>query len=93
MTSLPSTAAECLEEAARLSGNPHNAREVGALTRRALVLSGRNPDGQSEAANELVAKARADRAEIEAAWAARPAAPFNRNAAKRARLARKALRA
>ena len=93
MTSLPNTAAEALENAARLSGNPHNAREVGALTRHALVLSGRNPDGQSEAANELVEKARADRAEFESAWKALPTVPFNRNAAKRARLARKAARA
>lgn len=93
MTSLPNTAAEALENAARLSGNPHNCQEIATLTRHALVLSGRNPDLQGEAADALVAKARADRAEFEAAWRAQPTVPFNRNAAKRARIARKALRA
>ena len=67
MTSLPNTAAECLEDAARLSGNPHNAQEIAALTRHALVLSGRNPDYQDAGEEALIAKARADRAEFEAA--------------------------
>lgn len=91
--SLPNTAAECFEDAARLSGNPHNEREIRALTRHGLILMGRDPDYQSEGEKALIEKTRADRAEFDAAWAARVRVPFDRNAAKRARLARKAARA
>ena len=90
MSSLPNTAAGCLEEAARLSGNPHNASEVEALNRRAMVLSGRNPDFADPVARPLVEAAERLQAEMRAAFL--ESIRFNRSAARRAARARKAMK-
>lgn len=90
MSSLPNTAAGCLEEAARQAGNPHNASEVEALNRRAMVLSGRDPDFADPVARPLVEKAESLQAEMRAAFL--ESIRFNRSAARRAARARKAMK-
>ena len=88
--SLPNTPAGCLEEAARLSGNPHNASEVEALNRRAMVLSGRDPRFVDPVARPLVEKAERLQAEWREEFLA--SVRFNRSAARRAARARKAMK-
>jgi len=87
--SLPTTSAEALELATRLSGNPHNAREVEKLKALALFAKDKELSTSAVLSWEAGWEARNPAKELLAAGSV-PVKPWSRAAANRARKARKA---